>query len=478
MKKLSLFISIFFIAICSCQAQEKWNGAWHGTIDVANLRIVFNIKTTETGATSVTMDSPDQSAFGLPVQSAEISKDSIFISDDRYRMRFAGERINDSVINGVFTQGVNIPLVLKRSSAQLVAKPVIKKQTPVPPFPYLAEEVTIRNEKAGVTLSGTLTIPSGTNGTAYPAVILVTGSGPQDRDESILGHKPFAVLADHLTRAGMLVLRYDDRGVGMSTGDFASSTTEDFASDASAVLRFLSERKEVDKKRIGIIGHSEGGMIAPMVANENKLTNFIIMLAGPGIPIKKLMAEQNVAIMHSQGVPLEVAKDYGSLYEKAIAVSASEKKMDDKTKVVEQIAIDWSKDKSPETLNGLGLQGDSWQKRFASALVEETAGNWMQYFLNYDPEDNLKKLRVKVLALNGDKDNQVLSSSNLAGIESVLKRSKSPSYHIVSLPGLNHLFQTCKLCTVAEYGLLEETFSTGALNEITSWLKKENILRK
>lgn len=457
-------------------AQDKWSGAWEGTIDGANLRIVFHVRSAGANDVKVTMDSPDQSAFGLPVEKSYVKGDSIFIAEPKFRMSFAGNRTNDTTIVGVFTQGIDIPLTLKKNTLGITSKKIEKKQTPQPPFPYNSEDVSFTNTKAAVTLSGTITYPPSSNGKAYPAIVLVSGSGPQDRDETIFGHKPFAVIADHLTRQGMVVLRYDDRGHGKSTGDFSTSTSHDFASDASAAINYLKERKEVDKKRIGILGHSEGGMVAPMVAIDNKDVNFIILMAGPGIPIIQLMTEQNIAIMKSQGLGEQPANAYGVLYKTSTSIAASKKMEEEKIKLIEQEAIRWSKLQEPGTLKALGFVTDDWKKSFATSLIKETATPWMQYFLNYEPADNLKKLKIRVLALNGSEDDQVVPASNLAGIEAALKLSKSPGFKTKNLEGLNHLFQKCKNCTVAEYGSLEETISPVALDEVSSWLKNEKIL--
>ncbi len=477
MKKIYTLFILTCLINGGLNAQSAWDGAWHGKIEMANLRLVFNLKTAGNGSVSATMDSPDQSAFGLAVESASVKEDSLYISDSRFRISFKGKRTNDSTITGVFTQGMDIPLVLKRNSPETKSPPKAKKQTPVPPFPYKEEEVTIENKKAGITMSGTLTIPSETNGKGYPAIILISGSGPQDRDETIFGHKPFAVLADHLTRQGIMVLRYDDRGTGKSTGDFSSSTSRDFADDAEAVLKYLYSRKDVNKKQIGLIGHSEGGLIAPLVANENKEVGFIVLLAGPGIPIIDLMTEQNVAIMRSQGLAEAAANAYGSLYKDVMLIARNNDIHEEKKNAIIKVAEGWERSQSAETLKLLGIE-DDWHGKFAEEMVKGTESKWMQYFLNYDPGPELKKLKIKVLALNGEEDNQVVAKSNLAGIESSLKKSKSPSFKTVSLKGLNHLFQQCTTCTIEEYGSLEETFSPTALSEITSWLAKEGIIKR
>lgn len=478
MKKISSLLTLLIVFCGPLCAQDIWEGAWHGKIEMANLRLVFNIKSLHDGSISATMDSPDQSAFGLPVESASVSGDSIFIKDAKFRLSFSGKRTNDSTIQGVFTQGMDIPMVLTRTTAETSAsKNPVKTQTPVPPFPYREEEVIFENKKAGVRLSGTLTIPAEANGNGYPAVVLISGSGPQDRDETLFGHKPFAVIADHLTRRGMMVLRYDDRGTGKSTGNFSNSTSADFADDAAAAVQFVTARPEADKNSIGLIGHSEGGLIAPVVANENKDVDYIVLLAGPGVPIRTLMAEQNVAIMKSQGIDVRAAEEYGKLYNEVIEVVSKKLTANEKEKEIIKIAGEWERNQPQELLKLLGLGEENWQQKFAQEMIKETSGNWMQYFLNYDPKQALQNLKVKVLALNGDKDNQVVAKSNLAAIETALKKSKSPSFEISSLPGLNHLFQTCKFCTVAEYAGLEETFSPTALKAITKWLEKEGFLK-
>ena len=272
------------------------DGIWSGTLDTGaiTLRIVFHITNTEDGLTA-TMDSPDQNAKGLPVTAVTRSGSSLILELKQVGGKFEGKINNDlTVIDGTWTQGgASLPLTLKRvkDAAELERR---RPQNPRKPYPYREEEITYDNKAAGIRLAATLTVPPGEG--PFPAVVLITGSGPQDRDESLLGHRPFLVLADYLTRQGITVLRADDRGVGQSGGNFATATTADFATDAEAGVAYLKTRPEADPQKIGLIGHSEGAIIAPMVAARNPDVTFLVMMAGSGVPGDEILVAQVLLI--------------------------------------------------------------------------------------------------------------------------------------------------------------------------------------
>ena len=446
----------------------KVAGTWEGKLNVGiELRIVFHIKLQADGSLKSTADSPDQSAFGLKCDTTILSGNELNIQMIDLGASFTGKMINDSTIEGVFTQGSDLPLTLKKVEKVSALK---RPQTPKPPFSYKSEDVIYHNADKSLQYGATITIPEGKG--PFPAAVLITGSGAQDRDETILGHKPFAVIADHLTKNGYIVLRVDDRGVGKSTGDFGQSTSEDFAKDVSNSIDYLLTRPETDKKKLGMIGHSEGGMIAPMVAAARKDIDFIVLLAGPGVRITELMEEQNAAILRSMGISDNAVTEAKSLYRRIVNTIQSTA---DSLTALQQASIimeNWKAKTSDSILAELQFNHPEKRKEYVTQMVNQLHGPWFSYFMKFDPKPYLEQLRCKVLALNGSKDVQVISSQNLPGIEAALKKSKAKAIVIKEMAGLNHLFQQCKSCNVNEYGILEETFSPLALKELGDWLNK------
>jgi len=363
---------------------------------------------------------------------------------------------------------------MKRLAAgETAAKELKRPQEPKPPFPYESVEVTFENKAANATLAGTLTLPKGSG--PFPCVVLVTGSGPQDRDEALLGHRPFLVLSDYLTRHGLAVLRYDDRGVAKSTGKFATATSDDFADDALAGLEFLKTRKEIDAKKIGIAGHSEGGLIAPMCAAKSKDVAFIVLLAGTGIRGAELLPIQSKLIAVASGTPEaeaeRQAKESSAIFAMMVAgKSDSEVKEAIRVAVLKQLALE------PETKD----LPEAERKKKADQLVEEQSGelfsSWFRRFLVLDPRESLKKVTCPVLAVNGEKDLQVPSLVNLPQIEKTLRDSGNKDVMIIEFAGLNHLFQTCKTGSPTEYPQIEETFAPVALEGVTDWIRKHTGL--
>lgn len=469
------FFTLFcFLLLHSINAQTKVDGTWEGKLSVGpnSLRLVVHIKG-EPGAYSATLDSPDQGAKGIPVSSVQQTGDSLHLEVAAARAKLSGRLVNDSTLSGQWQQGgAAFPIEMKKSAGNNGAAAVQNRpQTPVPPFPYESKDVTYHNANHSIQFGATVTKPFGAG--PYPAVLLITGSGPQNRDEELFGHKPFAVIADDLARRGFLVLRVDDRGVGQSTGDHRSATSRDFADDVKAGLAYLRSLPEVDKKKIGLLGHSEGGMIAQMVGAEDKDLAFLVMLAAPGLPVTELMTLQNEAVMLSAGVQKEAVKEYSGLYRQlvnAIAFAPA----DGAEKLATTIVNNWTK-KTPKEIvvATTGISDEASKQKWVGSFSKQLTNPWFHYFLKYNPDDYLRKLKAKVLALNGDKDVQVTSSPNLAGLRASLKKSNSPHYDVVALEGLNHLFQRCQKCTVQEYGELEETMAPAALEAIGTWLVKE-----
>ena len=324
---------------------------------------------------------------------------------------------------------------------------VNRPQTPKPPFPYRSEDVGYENTVQKVHLAGTLTLPEGKG--PFPVVLLITGSGQQDRDESLLGHKPFLVLADYLTRRGIAVLRVDDRGAGGSTGDFAASTTADFVTDVQAGVAFLKTRADIDQKHIGLIGHSEGGIIAPIVAANDPSVAFIVMMAGSGVPGDQILLFQEKLAMEVAGVaPDKVAHN--------IAVNR---------KIFDVIETDV--DTATARKQIVALLADQ-----PAAIADQTAaaftGPWLRWFAKYDPAPTLRRVHCPVLAIGGSKDVQVPVVLNLPAIRAALK--SNPDATVEELRGLNHLFQTAGTGNPDEYAKIEETISPSALKVMGDWI--------
>ncbi len=387
------------------------SGVWNGELNLGTtkLAIVFHF---EDG--KCTMDSPDQGAFDIPADVEFISADSVSVSQKDMDAKYHG-RLSDGKIKGRFSQrGLSLPLDLVPGN-RVLSRP----QTPAGPFPYKTEEVTFTNGEA--TLSGTLTFPEGWNGRKkVPVAIMVSGSGLQNRDEELFGHKPFLVIADYLARRGIATLRYDDRGAGASKGDAANATTEDFMEDAIAGLNMLKDTRKFNK--IGVIGHSEGGEIAFMLASR-KQVDFLVSLAGPGVQGDSILLLQNINALRKAGYPMTPTK--------------------------EQIRESIKAQKNP----------------------------WLDFFIDYDPLVDIREIRVPALILNGEKDTQVEAAVNVPTIEKNLPRGRKGNYvskktKVKVYPDLNHLFQHCSTGQAEEYKLIEETISEEVLSDIAAWIRK------
>jgi pimeloyl-ACP methyl ester carboxylesterase len=438
-------------------------GSWLGELKAGavTLRIVFNI-TRSGGTLSATMDSPDQGVKGIPVSKVDVNGDKVLFEVKATTGSYAGTVSPDGkTIGGAWAQaGQSFPVVLRRlESAFTLERP----QEPKPPLPYASLDVTFTSPKAGVELAGTLTVPTGTG--PFPAVVLVTGSGPQNRDEELLGHKPFLIISDYLTRNGIVVLRYDDRGVARSKGSFATATTLDFADDAEAALAFLSFRPEVDRRRIGIAGHSEGGLIAPIVASRNPAVAFIILLAGPGISGDRLLLLQAAAIAHASGADEKTISAMNTLNEKLYEIAERET---DPARIVAE-----GKKTALALLDADTSMSDRDRtdaKKNIDRAMMEISNPWFRTFLTLDPAAFLSKVRIPVLALNGSKDLQVPADANISGIESALKAAGNTNYRVLKLEGLNHLFQHADTGLPSEYGKLTETFAPEALSAMKDFI--------
>ncbi len=441
-------------------------GIWQGTLKVQSmeLRIIFKITEDENGKLKATMDSPDQGAKDIPVDSVIYSGENLKLVSNMIHGYFEGTYNADSIsFEGKWHQGgLSLPLVITKIEK---VEDAIRPQEPKPPFPYKVQDVIYENKSAGIKLGGTLTFPE--TGGPFPAVLLITGSGAQNRDEELFGHKPFLVIADYLTRLGIAVLRVDDRGIGESTGNFAASTTKDFATDVLSGVEYLKSRKEINPKEIGLIGHSEGGIIAPMVASKTKDVAFIILMAGTGIPGDQVLLTQAEAIEKLNGVSEEKIKDDLALNKKLYSVLKEDK---DSSAIVDElnnIYLDSYNNLSAEKKAEIGDPKIAFQKGIKTLMSP-----WFRYFVKYNPYPTLERVKCPVLALGGSKDVQVLPDINLPAIKKALEEGGNKNFEVKELPGLNHLFQTAKTGAPSEYGRIEETIAPIALQTMGDWILK------
>lgn len=465
--KFNFYSPILFLMLISLPAIAQQNqivGNWQGALKISSiqLRIVFNVIETENQKLIATLDSPDQGAFGIPVDTVIFNPPYVKFEVTSIVGFFEGS-LNETAqsISGKWNQGrQSFDLELSRSDSVIT---INRPQEPKPPFPYIEEEVVFENKNANITLAGTLTYPK--EGENFPVVILVSGSGPQNRNEELLGHKPFFVIADFLTRNGIAVLRYDDRGVGKSTGDFSSATTLDFVGDALSAVGFLKSKDQINKNQIGIIGHSEGGLIAPLAAVQSEDVAFIIMMAGPGLRGKEILVLQTELILRANGEPEDEIKKGAGLNEQLYGILLSEK---DSASVSSQLRDVFERAYIEMTDKEKTQIGD--KDIFMERQFSMMQSPWFKYFLAYDPYETLTKVSCPVLAINGEKDLQVPPKENLAMIQKAFKEAGKENYKLVELPGLNHLFQTAKTGSPMEYSTIEETISPSALNVIKDWI--------
>ena len=467
MKSLTVFLLISLFGLINpillfSQASEKLNGNWSGKLDLpgTKLEIIFKISADEDGNLSSKMEVPMQGAKDLPVSETTVNGDSLKLTVAMIMGKFSGKIISDSIIEGNWKQsGATLPLILKKTK---IVTEIKRPQTPKAPFPYLSEEVEYINPKSGLKLAGTLTVPD--NAAKFPAVILITGSGAQDRDETIFEHKPFLVIADYLTRNGIAVLRVDDRGVGGSEKNSKEATSEDFAVDVLAGIEFLKTRKEIDTGKIGLIGHSEGGLIAPMVANSSTDVAFIVLLAGTGINGEQIIYKQVELLNRAAGLTDEQVNEKLKLQKAIFEILLNNKDTVNRLERLQQVYS-----------NGTYQTMSDDQKKAIDIVLKALNSKWYCFFLTYDPYPALTKLKCSVLALNGSKDLQVPAVENLAAIEKALKEGGNKNFKTMELENLNHLFQTCETGEVSEYAQIEETISPSVLEIIKDWILKFGI---
>ena len=463
---ISLISFAFVLEVCAQQASDA-AGIWQGTLSVQgmNLRVIFTVAAAPDGKLTATMDSPDQGAAGIPVDSVTNVGGKLSFLMPKISGTFTGlfEQGNRS-IEGTWTQhGMAFPLTL----AKVESKPEVKRpQEPKKPYPYDEEEVTYDNPSSGFRLAGTLTKPK--SGAPFCAVILITGSGAQDRDENVFGHKPFLVLSDYLTRKGIGVLRVDDRGVGGSRGTFKTATTKDFATDVRAGIDFLKSRKDIDPKKIGLLGHSEGGVIAPMVAADSKDVAFIVLMAGTGVTGDEILYAQAALIAEAAGASKEAVEKNKEVQQKMFSVLKQEKDDSVAASKILTIIRDGLHSMSEEEKKSLEVSETALDQQVASMVSP-----WYRFFISYDPRTALRRVACPVLAINGEKDLQVPPKQNLPAVERALRDGGNTRFVVKELPGLNHLFQTAKTGSPSEYATTEETISPTALKIIGDWILEQ-----
>jgi fermentation-respiration switch protein FrsA (DUF1100 family) len=469
MKKILLsLIAIFILSgnliFSQTSVSQNIAGSWLGRIKsgAISLRIIFNLSLVGKDSLAATLDSPDQGAKNLKIGPVTVSGENIKIMAPLLLGEYNGVIRNDTLVSGKWKQAGQVTdLDLTKLKAPFTMN---RPQEPKPPFPYAEEEITFHNAKFNIDLAGTLTLPSGKG--PFPAAILITGSGAQNRNEELMGHKPFMVIADWLTRNGIAVLRYDDRGIGKSKGVFMGATSADFSTDAEAAFDFLEKDARINPGRIGFIGHSEGGLIAPMIASHNKEVSFIISLAGSALPGEKIISRQMADINRASGMSdqdiINAVKQNETILD--ILKAEPDNKLASEKMTARMREMFAEQKLSPEQINQAIMKSQS--------TLNPAVLPWVRFFVITDPAEFWKKVKCPVLALNGDKDLQVAADENLPAIQAALSSGGNKKVKTICLPGLNHLFQHSKTGSPSEYSTIEETFSQEALKLMSDWILK------
>lgn len=465
-------ISLLLIACWGSQAAEapqQGEGAeesWSGSLE-SGLEFYVTFVRVADGGYEATLDIPAQGLSGYELSDVVYTDTEIAFTlpiapPDGATWR-ATRVAGAETVEGEFTQGVNrIPFTMERLAAGEAAGPS-RPQTPEPPFPYASREVTFANEDDGTTLAGTLTVPDGAG--PHPAAVLISGSGPQDRDGEVFDHESFRVLADHLSRNGIAVLRYDDRGVGDSDGDLSAATSEDFAGDALGGVRFVAAQPGVDGRAVGLIGLSEGGIVAPMAAARSARVAFIVLLAGSGVPGGELMVQQLEAVQRALGRPEDNIAQQLEAQRRLMQLAGEGAELPELTEAVAELTrIQLSAAPEAERPSTEELEPA------IEAQATQLTSPWWRFFVGYDPRTALRQVRVPVLALNGSLDTQVPADANLGAIREALADAGNEDVTVAELEGLNHLFQTAQSGSPTEYASIEETFAPSAMQRISEWI--------
>ena len=470
MKRIStIYLHLLLLLVFTLQVSAQTpglEGNWMGALDIGGgkVRFVLKIEKARDGY-KATFDSIDQGARDLAIDTVTANGDKLSFSAAQFMMSYEGT-VNDAKneISGTFKQGTaSTPFTFRRINE--IPAGIVRPQDPKKPYPYDEEDVSYKNAVDNVKLAGTLTMPRSPG--KHPAVILISGSGAQDRDSLIYGHRPFLVLADHLTRNGIAVLRVDDRGTGRSELGSLDATSENFMGDVLAGVQYLKTRLEIDQKKIGLIGHSEGGMIAPLAAARSRDVAFVIMLAGLGQRGEDVVYTQNELLAKAGGSPATETARAVELAKKAIAIIKAEA---DGARIEQGIN---------NMLDAYIASLSEDERKQAAPVLAGTRSSisifktpWYRYFVAFDPAPVLRNVTVPVLALNGENDLQIAYKENLSLIEAALKAGGNKDVTVKSFPLLNHLFQTSKTGHTSEYGKIDETMSPAVLTTITDWIAK------
>jgi pimeloyl-ACP methyl ester carboxylesterase len=438
----------------SMQAQEI-SGDWYGNLNVqgTELPLVFHLQKNDSTYSS-TMDSPKQGGFDIKVDTTRYDNSILTMTIAALGVKYEGNYDqNAEKIKGTFQQGgMSLPLNLTREK---IIEKIIRPQEPTKPFPYNSEEISFYNDIDKITLAGTLTTPK--NKKDFTTAILISGSGPQNRNEEIMNHKPFLIISDYLTRNGIAVLRYDDRGIGESQGEYSKATSKDLSRDTEAAIKYLKSRKDINKNKIGLVGHSEGGLIAPMIASNTNDVSFIVLLAGPGLKGGQLLLLQKKLIEQKSGINDTAVNKSQEIFKGAYEIVSTFKGNDEELRNKLKGYFNEKLDNSME---------DSQM----NSLIENITSPWMKYFIKYDPSSALKKIDIPVLALFGKNDLQVPAVENSKAFQDFGNKN----IEIIQLDKLNHLFQESKTGMPNEYSEIEQTISPKVLDIISKWIIELN----
>jgi len=457
-------IILLNLTLSAQELQGYWQGQLNNELQKINMQFAFSYDSSRSSYIAY-LTIPQQMIIRLKINKISVADDSIKINISNFAAKYHGKIFdNDSIIGNLYQSGMSLPLILYRIS-EVDTFSFNRPQNPLPPFPYISKDVEFYNKKDKIKLAGTITIPDSIS--KHPAVVLISGSGPQDRDESLAFHKPFALIADRLTKAGIVVLRYDDRGVAKSEGNFSIATTFDFADDAKAAINWLKNQPFVDKNNIGVIGHSEGGIIAFYLASKEKNLKFAIALAGVTIPCDQLIALQTKKMMQLYDMPTQITEAYYNFYLQALQIIKTE--TNDKWKNI----LDSLFNANFNNLDSSLLSKYNIDKSLINQLTFSYNNIWLKTFINIDPSDYLKNLNCNTLALFGSKDVQVPAAENEEMFKQIaMCKKKSCVVESMTFEGLNHLFQHANTGSTEEYALIEETMSDDVLETIINWIQK------
>jgi len=461
MNKIILVLLLVTTVSFSITHAQDIVGNWNGTIKTDSFQLGFSFQIEKKSESYISrMDIPKQGVKGIAIKKTTFEDSTLrFDASDLgilYEGIFKGNKIIGKFVQG----GKSFDMDLSRG-ALLEQR---RSQEPIKPYRGFSQDVFFRNEKDSITLAGTLSLPS-KNGN-FPVVILISGSGPQNRDGEIMGHKPFLVIADYLVQNGIGVLRFDDRGVFKSEGNFLTATTNDFATDVVAAIAYLKTIAGVDKNRIGLVGHSEGGIIASLIAANNKDINLVVLLASSGLSGDELLLLQKRKMMEAVAINANDIRKSMDFVEGAYRImKASSTSEVAKAKLNEYTALVWNDIPSFE-------KGTMSMQEYTSFFVKQLTGKWLYSFIKLDPSIALKKIKCPLLAINGGNDLQVPPKENLKAIKDALTIAKNRNFNILEIPHLNHLFQESVTGLPDEYGTIDQTFSPIVLNELKLWIEK------